>query len=184
MTTCFSQHSPCSPGTRAPGMEAFIHAWQSLWNGGVRSLLLPQGPLSVPAALVCLGCLPAHPSASSQAWNDRNLMESKREGGVGPSQCHLQAHLPWGWCNRETQSKKLAAGRHVAGTKKRFVQKAKKLKKMEVPPDTTTVPGLQARTDRGPCGQIDWGWGCAFSQAALICKLLGTLGSAGLKKSY
>lgn len=33
-----------------------------------------------PAAVVCLGCLPTHPLASSQAWNNRMLIESKKEG--------------------------------------------------------------------------------------------------------
>lgn len=108
-------------------MEAFIHAWQPSWKRGVGFIFPPQRPLSFPAALVCLGCLPAHPSASSQAWNFRALMESKREVGLGPSQRLLQTHLPWlGLGQRGTQSKKPIAREHVAKTKKTFVQKASK----------------------------------------------------------
>lgn len=159
---CSSQHSPCSPGPRTPGMEACIMPGSPPGGGWVGSVLPPQGPLSFPAALVCLGCLPAHPSASSQAWNDRPLIESKRGGGVGPSPCLLQAHLPWGWCNRETQSTKPAVGGRVTETKKRFVQKANRPKKMAVSPDMTTVPGLQARTDRAVWAHR-LGWGRPFS---------------------
>lgn len=128
-STKHGRESPVPPRTLPAyqGLEAFIHAWQLSWNRGVRFIFPPQRPLSFPAALVCLGCLPAHPSASSQAWNFRALMESKRGVGLRPSQRLLQTHLPWlGLGQPGTQSKKPIARGHVAQTKKTFVQKASK----------------------------------------------------------
>lgn len=82
-------------------------------GGRVRFIFPPQRPLSFPAVLVCLGCLPAHPSASSQAWNFRMLRKSKREVGVEPSQRLLQAHFALGLGPPGTQSEKPVARGHM-----------------------------------------------------------------------
>lgn len=50
-----------------------------VWAGLTGATFPPLEFLSSPAALVCLGCLPAHPLVSSQAQNNRPLIESKRE---------------------------------------------------------------------------------------------------------
>lgn len=120
---CSSQHSPCSPGASTPGMEAFLQAWQL-------SLCRGSGPSSHPRAsfLSSSSYLPRMSASSplslwpSLEWQNTDAVQKR--GWVGPGQCLLQAHLPWGWSYRDTQSKKPAAGGHAAGTKKRFVQKA------------------------------------------------------------
>lgn len=71
-------------------------------------------------------------------------MESKREVGSGPSQRLLQTHLPWGWGNEEPSQKSLLLEDMWPGTKKTFVRKASKPKKMEVSSHKIVVCGAQA----------------------------------------
>lgn len=106
---CSSQHSPCSPGASTPGMEAFLQAWQL-------SLCRGSGPSSHPRASFLSSCsyLPRMSASSplslwpSLEWQNTDAVQKRR--WVEPSQCLLQAHLPWGWSYRDTQSKKPAAG--------------------------------------------------------------------------
>lgn len=130
------------------------------------------GPLSFPAALIYLGCLPAHPSASGQAWNGRTLMPSKREGG---------------WGQASASSKRIYLGAGATGTPSQKNQRLEDVHgwdKEKICSESVSRHERCACTDRGLRGQISWGWGQPFSQTAVICRPLGTLGSAGLKKSY
>lgn len=67
----------------------------------------------------------------------------------------------------------------MTGTKKRFVQKANRPKKMAVSPDMTTVPGLQARTDRAV-----WAHRLGVGSALLLsCPYQQATGYSGFRRS-
>lgn len=97
-----SEHSQAQ---RRPDFHCILlpRLFQNTWGRGLHTALvatrecltgaifpLPEF-LSSPAALVCLGCLPVHPLASSHVQNNRMLIESKKE----QLRVEDQAAAPW-----------------------------------------------------------------------------------------
>lgn len=112
------------------------------------------------------------PLSSGQAWNGRTLMQSKREGGWGQASASSK-RIYLGAGTTGTPSQKRSGWRTCGGWDKE-----------KICSESVSRRERRACTDRGLRGQIGCGWGRPFSQAAVIYRPLGTLGSAGLKKSY